>query len=958
MPILNVNLGGKRNKITRRLKLVFQIVFIANFALNQFLLPFSAAFAESPSENESSKLSTPESEAKSEENSESPDTEKEDLWKSCNVDKLIDKLNDLGKDEDCNKCKKKPTCEEIKECLKAKINLENKAKIENDLNSQANSGKSNITIEENVKQQDQIDGKDSNDQSINDSDNQQNDREENKNGSYLLLPSDNNENTADSADSASENDKNLADSPADDKNNDSNVAEPPAGSLDAQNESNEQESNTNVSFDENAGSDLAVISTGDANADSSVVNSANINSFGENGFHSISLIEGDYDSDINLLEIFSSLIENSSGDQANPSQSYPGTIELSIKNEADIENSLESAANTGENSIKNENPNGNSLIETGNASAFSTAVNIVNTNLIGNNFLFTIINIFGNWTGDLIVPGPGLLSVAKTLFLENLNTLEFSNKADVANNLKSNADSGKNTIEGSSENALIETGASTAENVVLNYVGNTIVKNNWFFLVINNMGRWTGQILNWDNSGESFKNIFSFDFDEVDNLPGATFGSWLSRLFIQNEAEVENNLTSIATTGGNEIENEGGSAIIKTGNATAVNRVYNFINNNFIGSNWMFTMVNIFGNWKGDVEFAYPDLSIDISANTQKVKNGDEYAYSIKYANQGRAKCRNINLALKIPQHTNLSETSISPSSSDTAERNLIWTLPELNPGESGAINLKLLVAPAIPETTTALTATAEIAAETKEINLNNNRASSNIGVYRLAISDSDSKDENKNQNTDANLPAQEIKNSALAISRSVSDKNIRVGEATQHKIIVRNTGEQTIYDIDVADKVRNRKGNAGEYHWNVKKLNPGQKATISYYLMVNLGAPDGKYANTALAIGTDENNQKVESNKAKISINAKYLLNQYYGYYYTNPQIPPTAIMSQELNEAIPAAEAATADDELAPEKVLGAWSQKDTCQTLPWWNWLAIAVLYLAVIHWLLIRQKNRAN
>ncbi|MCX8009003.1 MAG: hypothetical protein N3A54_04875 [Patescibacteria group bacterium] len=74
-------------------------------------------------------------------------------------------------------------------------------------------------------------------------------------------------------------------------------------------------------------------------------------------------------------------------------------------NQANIQNTLNLSANTGGNQASY-NTGGNSSVVTGDANIIANMVNFVNNNITGTGKLFvTVVNVFGSWIGDFILPG-------------------------------------------------------------------------------------------------------------------------------------------------------------------------------------------------------------------------------------------------------------------------------------------------------------------------------------------------------------------------------------------------------------------------------------------------------------------------------------------------------------------------------------------------------------------------
>lgn len=78
---------------------------------------------------------------------------------------------------------------------------------------------------------------------------------------------------------------------------------------------------------------------------------------------------------------------------------------VSQSNNAKIKNKLDLSANTGSNKA-NENTLGDSTIQTGDANIIASIVNFVNNNIVkGGKLVVTVVNVFGEWNGNFILPG-------------------------------------------------------------------------------------------------------------------------------------------------------------------------------------------------------------------------------------------------------------------------------------------------------------------------------------------------------------------------------------------------------------------------------------------------------------------------------------------------------------------------------------------------------------------------
>ncbi|PJA86740.1 MAG: hypothetical protein CO141_03165 [Candidatus Moranbacteria bacterium CG_4_9_14_3_um_filter_42_9] len=669
----------------------------------------------------------------------------------------------------------------------------------------------------------------------------------------------------------------------------------------------------------------AVIETGEALAVADVVNEVNINIITDNGANSTQNITGDYTGDVNLLDTFYTLLDSAQTlNEGN--QSALGALNIINDNSAVITNNVVVDANSGNNTIETgsdgyESDQSGAEIQTGDATAIANVVNLANLNIVGNNWLFAVVNVFGNWVGNLVVPGAGLLtlpgSVCGNGCLGNPTEVSNSNSADIQNNVGAVASTGENSIS-SSGDATIETGDAYAGTNVKNIVNTNIVDNNWFFLVVNNMGSWMGSVLNWNAETGEMENVYSYDFGtDGNNLTSSGTLTVENR----NSATIVNNVETSANTGGNNINGEGGEATIQTGNASAVSRVVNFINTNIVGNNWMFGIVNIFGSWKGDVEFAYPDLAVSLSGDKNTVMPGDELTYTIRYKNNGKAKADDAGLMLSLPDQVAYQSDS---SGAAVNGQDLAWSFSGLNPGEEKAVRVVVAVDPNIPETVESLQSVVGTRTSTKEPETGNNSASVSTGVVfpeepQITIFDGESNS----------------LNSELKIKRTDDAGPVSSGSIINHAITVKNPSKHTLYNIEVKEKIQDPNGaKMVEYVWTIDKLKKGQGALIEYQVAVNESIQPGLYEHTASAEALDAAGDKVESRKVTAGI-----------------EVFLAAIWNGVGEEIVPTASAA---ETVEPGKVLGDETMR--LLTLPIWIWMLAAAAYYLTLNWSIFPKRRQ--
>jgi len=640
----------------------------------------------------------------------------------------------------------------------------------------------------------------------------------------------------------------------------------------------------------------ATIASGDASATADTVNTVNTNIATDNGATDTQTITGNYVGDINLLDVFNALIDKTNQLSTQTTTSLATAV---VNNNVAVVNSDTAAsANTGDNTVAGNT--GGAAITTGDAAANANVINYVNTNITGNTWLFSTINVLGNWTGNLIVPGAGLLTLPTPQDISN-SAVTNSNQAIINTLASANADTGNNLISGES-GGTIATGSADANTNVVTIANTNIVKNNWFFLLINNMGSWVGQVIDWDNETNTASAAYSYDFgtdpNNVENLP-----HYFTSVLNHNSANVTTVASANATTGGNTIADASGNGSIQTGNAAARTNVVNLINTNIYGNNWFFSTVNILGTWTGNLQFAYPDLAVSLGSNKDSVQPGDKITYKVTCRNVGKAASGDTYVDLSVPGY--LSNTSGSG-----------WELSGLQPGEERSFNATFKLNSDVSKAVSDIPVEADVNTSTVEKNLDNNTAS-----------------------VDSNI---DFPSGDLQITRS--DKHlgpIQAGNVIYHEITVKNTGDTKLHDLDVKETIKDPSGNkVAEYSWPISELKEGQHATITYSVSFGTDVALGDYDHTAKATAKDKyDSEKDDSASADIQIVA------------TLASARSGGAIGNIDSQIIAPAEAATTGPE-----VLGA--DIANLVGLPLWIWIMAILAYFLAINWAFFPKKVKIN
>ncbi|MBI2011197.1 hypothetical protein HYS91_00365, partial [Candidatus Daviesbacteria bacterium] len=400
----------------------------------------------------------------------------------------------------------------------------------------------------------------------------------------------------------------------------------------------------------------ATIHTGDASVLASLFNMANSNIFGANAIDVLFQdIYGNYSGNVYLSSatpvslngIDAAPIEYNSansqtGFNSTNNATVVGSLVLDILNDNSgvLHNLMNLEAITGENTASDNT--GNGFIETGNAEIIANLINFLNTNIFANDVYLGMVNVFGDWAGNLVLPeyngtndgGSGALELAanngftgsnsdnnSTTNISSDASLTNNNTGIVNNNFNAAVETGNNSASDNTMHGFVNSGNAFAEGNVANWVNTNVISDSpWWLVLVNNLGHWTPVLFPSYNSGTQVV----LDIDDLglyggdspsnssaysgNNITGSlsdnnatTDLSSTSNITNNNTGTIHNNVDALALTGNNEADRNTGSGTVLTGDASVWINALNFLNTNVIAPSFMITIVNIFGSWTGDI---------------------------------------------------------------------------------------------------------------------------------------------------------------------------------------------------------------------------------------------------------------------------------------------------------------------------------------------------------------------
>lgn len=570
------------------------------------------------------------------------------------------------------------------------------------------------------------------------------------------------ESPQEASDEATLSETNTATESASMTQNDNNLSENASASAaieEQSNNTNTADININIEAESSTGDNhtenniISEINTGDAEVTADSITLANNNIEGQDIQQEVVNVSEDHVGDINLANTescqdMSEAAQNdftgsdvNSADNSKNNSEYKKKLYERIYNEnkAKIINNITLIAKTGDNTSKDII----NTIETGDADVTLHVFNMVNTNLIGNCGYFGVINIYGDQTGDIVLPYElGYLnadSLAENKSQEGSSDLQ--NGASIKNNIETEANTGENSATGYSQ---IQSGASVSNIRLADTANTNIIGDRWALVLVTYYGDWDGGIENWDGNIESKPHSVLMwvrlpsanpaerisgneNQNTGDSLSQENMTETASDTEVQNknDASVENNIRLAADTGNNSAD--GRVSTIKTGNASVTLNEATVANTNIIGNNWFFAIINIFGNFVGNIVFPRPDISVTKTADKSDASEGEDIVYTIAFTNKGKYKAENVYLTDILPSNA---EAKSYSSGGSFANNTITWKIGTLEPGQSGNVSVILHTV----KTSSDVVNTASISTTTNEPIKTNNNSSAVTHIHEKEV--------------------------------------------------------------------------------------------------------------------------------------------------------------------------------------------------------------------------------
>ena len=304
-----------------------------------------------------------------------------------------------------------------------------------------------------------------------------------------------------------------------------------------------------------------------------------------------------------------------------------------------------------------------------------------------------------------------------------------------------------------------------------------------------------------------------------------------------NAARIQNRISVVALTGENEASGNGGAAAIATGDASAAANVVNVVNTNIIGRNWLLAVVNILGNWNGNLSFGRPDLWVGARAETEGTLGpGGRVTYRFTVMNNGDADATGVTLENEFDSdHLAFADVSDAAVNEGTRTR---WNLGAIAPGGAVEVACAATVSGDVDYGTTPITNTVAVVSNEPDENENDNTEVLSVTVYRAPP---------ETPRSTGGGPTPSLSPHILMEKTASSTGPFTAPAVVEYRIVIKNDGFGPAYDTVLTDTLRDETGKVlKRQSWDLGEIAAGEEITVSYTMAFSTHTASGVYTNTA----------------------------------------------------------------------------------------------------------------
>jgi len=416
-------------------------------------------------------------------------------------------------------------------------------------------------------------------------------------------------------------------------------------------------------------------------------------------------------------------------------------------------------------------------LTTGTAKAGLTLLNFLNTYLVNSQWVTVVINNFGDWSKDLVLPSPDELlstrlesslggrgivignsgedSFTDALVVDRTETdALIKNDANVKSKITTATVAGGDFIGFADdiEDSSITAGNATNLSSQFMLANTTKIGGGFFNLFVNDLSKqWSGGLVGAPTDASVKRDAHGAvvtaerglempqpEGATIDRSPGVTIDNSgndamnIARVTrdrqivinASNNGSIVNDIHVQASSGGNMITGLDGRRIhIKDGDAQTSVTIGNVVNTTMIGAKAMNVIINNFGKWTGKVVFGKAvDLrSIITPSKSGNLAPGEEISYTIDYQNANE---KEATKNAKLTAHYDASKMELVDAGGATENPvgTLTWNIGDVPAGGTGQRTFRARVQSPLPVGNHTIIATSNITSERPESNNDNNR--------------------------------------------------------------------------------------------------------------------------------------------------------------------------------------------------------------------------------------------
>lgn len=392
---------------------------------------------------------------------------------------------------------------------------------------------------------------------------------------------------------------------------------------------------------------------------------------------------------------------------------------VEVQNDGVIENTLGLSAVSGQNeAIQN---TGAAAIVTGDANVAATLLNFLNTTVVDGALWLSVTDIFGDLGGNIVIPEEAVAYLERRqreLLVEasnestgsdSTNTVEvdltrtdttaLTNEAEIENTVIVNAVTGQNVATQNTGAAAVTTGDVHVTTNTVTLANVNVVDGNLGLIIVNALNRWLGFLVGSDGRWTPVDHEYSTLVEAGNSATGegstntaAVDVTEETTTDVTNAATVSNELTIEAITGQNSALQNTGNASVNTGDARVNATVVNVVNTNVVRGGLFAVVVNVFGNWFGDLFFGGAPLEALSQAPAAHGVAGGGVAVNAENRETGSSSENTIDVAvedaavLEVENTADIINTLIVSADTGSNEANRNTGLGTIDTGDALAV--------------------------------------------------------------------------------------------------------------------------------------------------------------------------------------------------------------------------------------------------------------------------------